>query len=70
MSLCPFYYILIHLSATLTAQESYADLQGDFVGLDQVNIRLIPSLTGRGGEIDLVLTADNAMSNVVRIDIR
>ncbi|MEK7830734.1 MAG: SMP-30/gluconolactonase/LRE family protein, partial [Acidobacteriota bacterium] len=47
----------------------YAGLQGDFVGLDQLNIRLLPNLAGRG-EVDLVLTADNAMSNTVRINIK
>lgn len=47
----------------------YAGLQGDFVGLDQVNIRLLPSLAGRG-EVDMALTADNLISNTLRINIK
>ena len=47
----------------------YAGLQGDFVGLDQVNIRLQQRLAGRG-EVDLVLTADSTTSNTVRINIK
>lgn len=44
----------------------YAGPQGDFVGLDQLNIRLPQSLAGRG-EVDLAVTADGATSNTVRI---
>lgn len=47
----------------------YAGAQGDFAGLDQVNIRLTQNLAGRG-EVDLVLTADNTPSNTVRINIK
>jgi gluconolactonase len=50
-------------------QVDYAGPQGDFVGLDQVNIRLHQILAGRG-EADLVLTADTVPSNTVRINIK
>ncbi len=53
----------------VAAQVDYAGAQGDFVGLDQVNIRLPRTLSGRG-EIDLVLTADNVTSNSVKINIK
>ncbi|MFN0107664.1 MAG: SMP-30/gluconolactonase/LRE family protein [Blastocatellia bacterium] len=47
----------------------YAGQQGDFVGLDQLNIRLLPNLAGRG-EVDLTLTMDSVVSNIVRINIK
>jgi len=47
----------------------YADRQPDFVGLDQVNIRVPRSLIGRG-EVELVLTVEGKLANVVRINVR
>lgn len=47
----------------------FAGPQGDYAGLDQVNIQLPRSLAGRG-EIELVLTVDGQQSNVVRINIK
>nr|MDQ3011815.1 hypothetical protein [Acidobacteriota bacterium] len=47
----------------------YAGAQGDFAGLDQINVRLPRSLAGRG-EVDVVLTADGRAANVVRISIK
>jgi len=44
--------------------------QGQFVGLDQVNIGPLPrSLAGRG-EVDVILTADGKAANTVRVNIR
>jgi uncharacterized protein (TIGR03437 family) len=44
--------------------------QGQFVGLDQINIGPIPrSLAGRG-EVDLILTADGKAANTVKVNIR
>jgi uncharacterized protein (TIGR03437 family) len=40
-----------------------------FAGLDQANVRLPRSLTGRG-EVSIVLTADNRSSNAVTVSIR
>ena len=47
----------------------YAGPQQYFVGLDQVNVRLPRSLSGRG-ELELVLTADGHEANHVRIHVR
>ncbi len=47
----------------------FAGPQGEFVGLDQINILLSRSLIGRG-EVDLVLTADGKSSNTMRINIK
>jgi gluconolactonase len=51
------------------AQVDYAGAQGDFAGLDQLNVRLPRSLIGRG-EVDVALTVDGQMSNTVRINIK
>jgi uncharacterized protein (TIGR03437 family) len=62
--------------ATITAKVGGLDMevvgaaaQPDFVGLDQVNIRLKPELAGRG-EVDVSLTVDGKTANTVRINIR
>jgi uncharacterized protein (TIGR03437 family) len=47
----------------------YAGPQGDFVGLDQINLRIPRSLAGRG-EVDVVMSIDGKNPNVVRINIR
>ena len=48
----------------------YAGAQGDFVGLDQINLGPIPrSLIGRG-EIEIGVTVEGRAANVVRINIR
>ncbi len=44
----------------------YTGAQGQFAGLDQINIRLERSLKGRGEE-DLVVIADGVSSNAVRV---
>ena len=51
------------------AQMQYAGQQGDFVGLDQVNLLLPRSLAGRG-EVDLALTADGKAANAVRLSFK
>ena len=50
-------------------QVTFADAQGGFVGLDQVNLRLSRSLIGRG-EVDVALIVDGQAANPVRIVIR
>jgi uncharacterized protein (TIGR03437 family) len=50
-------------------QALYAGAQGTFIGLDQVNVRLVRSLTGRG-ESDVVLKVDGQMANMVKIQIK
>jgi uncharacterized protein (TIGR03437 family) len=51
------------------AQVLYAGPQGNFVGLDQVNVRVPRSLIGRG-EVDIVLTVDGKTANTVKANIR
>ena len=51
------------------AAVSFAGVQPDFAGLDQVNVLVPRSLTGRG-EVDLLLTVETKMANPVRIHIK
>ena len=51
-----------------TSEVSYAGVQTDFVGLDQINVRVPRSLAGRG-EVDVVFTADSRTANTVRVNI-
>jgi uncharacterized protein (TIGR03437 family) len=53
----------------LNSEVLFAGAQGDFVGLDQMNIRLARALIGRG-EVDLVVTADGRVANTVRLNIK
>ncbi|MGH7817133.1 MAG: hypothetical protein ACREOR_07070, partial [Candidatus Binatia bacterium] len=46
----------------------FVGAQGDFVGLDQLNVQVPRTLAGRG-EIDWTLTADGKTANTVRINI-
>jgi uncharacterized protein (TIGR03437 family) len=47
----------------------FAGAQGDFVGLDQINIQIPRSLIGRG-EVNLALTVDGKQANIVKINIK
>ena len=47
----------------------YAGAQGDFLGLDQVNLRLPQSLAGRG-EVNVVLMVDGKAGNAVRMSFK
>lgn len=47
----------------------FAGAQGNLVGLDQVNLSLPRSLAGRG-ELDVVLTVEGKMANVVKVKIK
>jgi len=51
------------------AQVLYAGAQGDFIGVDQLNLRLPRSLMGRG-EIDVVLRVEGKTANKVTINIK
>lgn len=51
------------------AEVLFAGAQGDFVGLDQCNIRLLPNLAGRG-EVNLALSVDGKTANAVKVAIR
>ncbi len=50
------------------SEVSFAGAQPDFVGLDQVNVRVARSLAGRG-DVDVVLTADGKPANTVQVNI-
>ncbi len=47
----------------------YAGVAPGFTGLDQVNIELLPSLSG-SGEANVILTVDGQISNAVTINIQ
>jgi uncharacterized protein (TIGR03437 family) len=47
----------------------FAGPQGQFPGLDQVNLSLPQTLHTRG-EIDVVLTVDGQVANTVRINLK
>ena len=47
----------------------FAGEQGDFVGLDQINVLLPRTLISRG-EVDVALTVDDKAANTVKINIR
>ena len=51
------------------AEVLFAGAQGEFVGLDQCNVRLAPSLAG-SGEISIALTVDGKTSNTVKARIK
>ena len=53
----------------VTVPVLFAGAQGDYAGLDQVNIQIPRILAGRG-EVELVLMVDGQQSNVVRINIK
>lgn len=47
----------------------YVGAQGDFLGLDQVNLRLPQRLAGRG-EVDVVLLVDGKAANSVKVSFK
>ncbi len=51
------------------AELFYAGPQGDFVGLDQANIRIPRSLIGRG-LVDILMRADGRNANTVQIQVK
>jgi len=53
----------------LDAPVIYAGEQGDFTGLDQINVQLPRSLCGRG-EVDVTLTVDGKSANSVKVFIK
>lgn len=60
------------LTATIggtNAEVLYAGPQGDFVGLDQANVRIPRSLIGRG-DVNVVLTVGTKVANTVTLTIK
>ena len=53
----------------LDCQVTYAGVQPDYVGLDQMNIRIPRNLIGRG-EVEIVVTVDNKVANTVTATIK
>ncbi len=53
----------------VSAPVLFAGAQGQFVGLDQLNVSLPRSLVGRG-DVDIVLTVDGQIANRLQINIR
>ena len=63
---------LTAVSATVggaNARVEYAGAQGQFVGLDQVNIVVPRELAGRGA-LDVVVTVDGRTANTVQVVAR
>ena len=63
---------LSNVTATIggvTLPVQYAGPQGTYVGLDQLNILLPKSLTGRG-EVDVIITVDNKQANKLKVRIQ
>ena len=44
--------------------------QGEFVGLDQINIGPLPAILGASGESGIVLTADGKTANTITVNIQ
>ncbi len=53
----------------IDAAVDYADRQGQFAGLDQINVRLPRSLAGRG-EVNVEVNVEGKMANLVRVYFR
>ncbi|HMV46787.1 MAG TPA: hypothetical protein PLD20_16900 [Blastocatellia bacterium] len=53
----------------LDAQVIYAGLQPDFIGLDQINVRVPRELAGRG-DVFITLKADGVAANAVQVNIK
>jgi uncharacterized protein (TIGR03437 family) len=48
---------------------TFVGAQGSLVGLDQLNLRVPPSMAGRG-EVNLVLSVEGKQANVVRVNFK
>ncbi len=53
----------------VNALVSYAGNQGQFPGVDQINVQIPRTLAGRG-VVDVVLRVEGSAANTVRIAIR
>jgi uncharacterized protein (TIGR03437 family) len=52
-----------------SAEALYAGPQNEYIGVDQVNLRLARGLAGRG-EVDVVVNVDGQHTNTVRVNVR
>jgi len=53
----------------VNATVAFAGPQGQFVGLDQMNVQLPASLRGKG-DVPVIFTVDGQTSNTVLINVR
>ncbi len=53
----------------ITSEVVYAGLQSEFVGLDQINLRLSRNLAGRG-EVDVAVSIDGISLNIVKMKVK
>jgi len=53
----------------MDGQVTFAGAQNDFVGLDQLNVRLPRGLMGRSA-VDVILTVDGKAANTVRVSVK
>ena len=63
---------LISVHALVNGEETevlYADTQGYFVGVDQINLKLARKLVGKG-EVDVKILVENKVVNTVRINLK
>ena len=51
------------------AEVTFANAEGILPGVDQVNLRLQPSLRGRG-EVSIELSVDGRAANIVRVKFK
>jgi uncharacterized protein (TIGR03437 family) len=56
-------------AAGVTLAPAYVGAQGTFIGLDQINLIIPPTMAGKG-EADLVFTIDGKTTNPIRIKVR
>jgi uncharacterized protein (TIGR03437 family) len=54
----------------VSAAVPYAGAQGQYAGLDQINVGPVPASLRGSGETDLVLTVDGQTSNAARVNFR
>lgn len=51
------------------AQTLFAGPQGDYIGLDQINVRLSRSLIGRG-EVDVAVVVNGLAANMLKVNVK
>ncbi len=60
--------VLVNIGG-ISSQAQYAGQQGEFIGLDQLNVILPKTLAGRG-EVDVMLSVEGKPANPVRISFK
>lgn len=52
------------------AEVAFAGMQGDLVGMDQINLRVPRSLASTTGDVNVVLSVDGVTANTVKINLK